>query len=216
MSLLSCAPDRSWTDTAIAGHRILSPACLPIPPPGRWCKNYFKNYALQTHKAIAGYPDSNRDVSTNSTIRATKKNPSTTRRKDSWSGRPGSNRPPRPWQGRALPNELLPQIKELLNLPYRHYLFPAAGRKNKAYAFFKKILDLLFIFWSVQAALLNRDINLFIPLGVQHITAAQCESYKTSYLQVEKKSWRGNPVVGKITILYFFKFFVFYRNIPFR
>ena len=30
------------------------------------------------------------------------------------SGRPGSNRPPRPWQGRALPNELLPRdIKEL-------------------------------------------------------------------------------------------------------
>ena len=26
------------------------------------------------------------------------------------SGRPGSNRPPRPWQGRALPNELLPQM----------------------------------------------------------------------------------------------------------
>ena len=30
---------------------------------------------------------------------------------DSWSGRPGSNRPPRPWQGRALPNELLPHVK---------------------------------------------------------------------------------------------------------
>ena len=28
-----------------------------------------------------------------------------------WSGRPGSNRPPRPWQGRALPNELLPHKK---------------------------------------------------------------------------------------------------------
>ena len=27
-----------------------------------------------------------------------------------WSGRPGSNRPPRPWQGRALPNELLPRL----------------------------------------------------------------------------------------------------------
>jgi hypothetical protein len=26
------------------------------------------------------------------------------------SGKPGSNRPPRPWQGRALPNELLPLI----------------------------------------------------------------------------------------------------------
>ncbi len=28
------------------------------------------------------------------------------------SGRPGSNWPPRPWQGRALPNELLPQFSE--------------------------------------------------------------------------------------------------------
>ena len=40
-----------------------------------------------------------------------KKNPNT--RFGLWSGRPGSNRPPRPWQGRALPNELLPLIKEL-------------------------------------------------------------------------------------------------------
>jgi hypothetical protein len=29
------------------------------------------------------------------------------------SGRPGSNRPPRPWQGRALPNELLPLFIQL-------------------------------------------------------------------------------------------------------
>lgn len=27
-----------------------------------------------------------------------------------WSGRPGSNRRPRPWQGRALPTELLPPL----------------------------------------------------------------------------------------------------------
>ena len=32
------------------------------------------------------------------------------------SGRPGSNRPPRPWQGRALPNELLPLINIHKNL----------------------------------------------------------------------------------------------------
>ena len=25
----------TWTRTAISGHRILSPACLPIPPPGQ-------------------------------------------------------------------------------------------------------------------------------------------------------------------------------------
>ena len=30
------------------------------------------------------------------------------------SERPGSNRPPRPWQGRALPNELLSQLKIVL------------------------------------------------------------------------------------------------------
>ena len=40
--------------------------------------------------------------------RAKKKNPPL--REEIWSGRPGSNRPPRPWQGRALPNELLPLI----------------------------------------------------------------------------------------------------------
>ena len=37
------------------------------------------------------------------------------------SGRPGSNRPPRPWQGRALPNELLPRYyKELF---YKELIF---------------------------------------------------------------------------------------------
>ncbi len=47
-------------------HRILSPACLPIPPPGQ-----FQN----------GNPK--------------------------WSERRDSNPRPRPWQGRALPAELL-------------------------------------------------------------------------------------------------------------
>ena len=39
-----------------------------------------------------------------------KKNPPPKRQEELLSGRPGSNRPPRPWQGRALPNELLPQL----------------------------------------------------------------------------------------------------------
>jgi hypothetical protein len=45
-------------------------------------------------------------VSTNSTTGAAIKNPVLEER-DSQSERPGSNWPPRPWQGRALPNELL-------------------------------------------------------------------------------------------------------------
>jgi hypothetical protein len=46
-------------------------------------------------------------VSTSSTTRVSKKNPDYVGTNPQ-SGRPGSNRPPRPWQGRALPNELLP------------------------------------------------------------------------------------------------------------
>ena len=49
-----------------------------------------------------------------------------------WSGRPGSNRPPRPWQGRALPNELLPHIKELVHRMQtkRHTRFLQDGKDN--------------------------------------------------------------------------------------
>ncbi len=54
-------------------------------------------------------------VSTNSTTRAAKKN-LPFGAGEVLSGRPGSNRPPRPWQGRALPNELLPLLKELFLL----------------------------------------------------------------------------------------------------
>src|SRR6476646_9761782 len=73
-------------------------------------------------------------VSTSFTTRAifSKKNP------PSWgnlSGRPGSNRPPRPWQGRALPNELLPHdhSKEL------------KGCKNNKCNFLKKNFESLFV-----------------------------------------------------------------------
>ena len=68
---------------AFSANRILSPACLPIPPPGWRCEN-------------------NPSINKKSTRKR--------RMEFFWSGRPGSNRPPRPWQGRALPNELLPQL----------------------------------------------------------------------------------------------------------
>ena len=32
---------------------------------------------------------------------------------DSWSGRPGSNRPPEAWKATALPNELLPLLMQI-------------------------------------------------------------------------------------------------------
>jgi hypothetical protein len=75
-----CASGGNRTRTGVAAHRILSPACLPVPPPRRLLKDL-------------------------------KKNPN--RNSGFLSERPGSNRPPRPWQGRALPNELLSLVQEL-------------------------------------------------------------------------------------------------------
>src|SRR6187431_1825021 len=80
-------------------------------------------------------------VSTSSTTGAIiqKKNPPA-KTDGLMSGRPGSNRPPRPWQGRALPNELLPliikPIKEL------------EGCKNKQRALLKKIFEPLICIWE--------------------------------------------------------------------
>ncbi len=61
-------PGRDLNPHASNRHWILSPTCLPIPPPGRTSM---------------------------------------------WSERRDSNPRPRPWQGRALPAELLSQVKEL-------------------------------------------------------------------------------------------------------
>lgn len=62
------------------GHRILSPACLPIPPPGR---------SLQPPGAAHRLPQ--------------------TPLKGDLSGKRDSNSRPQPWQGCALPTELFPQ-----------------------------------------------------------------------------------------------------------
>ncbi len=64
---------------SLNGNRILSPACLPVPPPEH---TQTKDRTILINKKLS-------------------------QKREFWSRRPGSNRPPRPWQGRALPNELL-------------------------------------------------------------------------------------------------------------
>jgi hypothetical protein len=85
------------------------------------------------------------------------------------SGRPGSNRPPRPWQGRALPNELLPLVfiknytagfqiflKSLIRIfwscatPYTYIgkLLPLVFIKNYTAGFQIFLKSLIRIFWS--------------------------------------------------------------------
>src|SRR6056300_1439003 len=69
---LLSAPGRDRTGTDITVHRILSPACLPIPPPG----------LNKKPSGVGGSSSERRD----------------------------SNPRPQPWQGCALPTELLSQL----------------------------------------------------------------------------------------------------------
>jgi hypothetical protein len=90
------------------------------------------------------------------------------------SGRPGSNRPPRPWQGRALPNELLPRdITDYTDyIPRNPRYKELKGCKNKHCFTPKKIFRGLFVFGRVQSIIRNRNIRLAcISFCIEHITA---------------------------------------------
>gem|GEM_PF-2024992 len=58
-----CAPGGNRTRTGVAAHRILSPACLPVPPPGRLFKDLKKNPSPKNgifgakDRARTGHPD---------------------------------------------------------------------------------------------------------------------------------------------------------------
>ena len=95
-------------------------------------------------------------VSTNSTTRAgdcfgrslaSQKKSLHQRRKDFQSERPGSNRPPRPWQGRALPNELLSHVLPDYRSDFILKNFGVA--KIGLRPFLKKFYDNLFVFGSI-------------------------------------------------------------------
>ena len=81
--MTSCAvryPGRDLNPHDRNGQRILSPSCLPIPPPGHIKKNLKKNLSQFT-------------------------------RGQSWSEKWDSNPRPQPWQGCALPTELLSRFQ---------------------------------------------------------------------------------------------------------
>jgi hypothetical protein len=80
------ARDGNRTRTA-KGREILSLLCLPISPPGRVCRLY-RRPDMKKGKATGAFPF------------------------EFWSGRRVSNSRPQPWQGCALPTELLPRILE--------------------------------------------------------------------------------------------------------
>ena len=81
----------------------------------------------------------------------------------SQSERPGSNRPPRPWQGRALPNELLPHI-------ILHKNFSGDGKSKQSIRIKNGIL---LVFRSIQRISGNNHLGFaFIPVRIQSIAGA--------------------------------------------
>ena len=83
-------PGRESNPHFLNENRILSPACLPVPPPGHLLLKIASQKDHLDSKQI------NLLVNRHVYLFV--------------SGRPSSNRLPQPWQGRALPNELLPLV----------------------------------------------------------------------------------------------------------
>ncbi len=87
-----CTRSGNRTRTRFRANRILSPACLPVPPSERGVLNLNKNSLLKEGLFIL-------------------------------SERRDSNSRPRPWQGRALPTELLSHINKILNVSSALFTF---------------------------------------------------------------------------------------------
>ena len=106
-------PERDLNPHNLIGHRILSPACLPIPPSGRPEIPAKSNTAIFS-KAASGSLHEKRDCP----FPEFKKKPDANDT-GNVSGKRGSNSRPQPWQGCALPAELLPRNR----IAKVHYFF---------------------------------------------------------------------------------------------
>ena len=130
------------------------------------------------------------------------------------SGKPGSNRPPRPWQGRALPNELLPHISisKLLLLVLLRPIF-YRDCKNKRYSFPTKIFYELFVLRGVQCV--ARHVHLgfaLVTMRVQAIATTQSNGQNAKYLQIKKEYRRIHPIISKVFCFGVFYFFCCFHN----
>jgi len=90
------------------------------------------------------------------------------------------------------------------------WAFPYGVAKIGHGPFSKKFYTYLFILGSVLAALLNRYIYFTVPLGGQHITAAEYKSYYAGYLQVKQEGRGRDPVVSEVFVLHFLEFLLIF------
>ena len=106
--------DRVWTATGILGGLFPTPPyhLRPVGVPSRRIQDILSIAAtgVLPSRRIPDFLSINegREKSWRDLFRAA----------DTWSGKPGSNRRPQPWQGCALPTELFPRIGTLPQRPY--------------------------------------------------------------------------------------------------
>ncbi len=116
--------NRTGTDVEVRG--ILSPLCLPISPPGllrSWRLTLLNGGGGRNRTGVDGFagrcittlPPRHKLIETSPVYDAKTENLTWTKkcrriRHKNWSGKRDSNSRPRPWQGRALPTELFPQL----------------------------------------------------------------------------------------------------------
>ncbi len=89
------------------------------------------------------------------------------KRKSNWSGLRGSNPPPRPWQGRALPNELNPQewcLRSELNQRHGDFQSPALPTElQRRDAFFISVL-----YYNSTNAVCQAFFSIFLKYFLAH------------------------------------------------
>ena len=116
------------------------------------------------------------------------------------SGRRDSNSRPRPWQGRALPAELLPLMLPGNSLKiYPLFIWEC---KNRGLNISAKYI-LLLVFGRVLAAFLHFYPWFRLEPGafVNIVAAAKNEGQQGEQLQVKKILGRGDPVGAKLFII---------------
>ena len=129
---------------------ILSPLCLPIPPPGQYIAKFWRLRSESNRRPRLCRPLHNHSATQPESyfISMITKN---------WSGKPGTNRRPIPWQGIALPTELFPQILFILifgNLWFGCAVFIKDAYCSRRYYCVnhntKILLVVIFLFWVMQ------------------------------------------------------------------
>ena len=125
------------------------------------------------------------------------------------SGRRGSNPRPQPWQGCALPTELLPHLsagastfsREMVPMKRRRRTILKNRAANLGTICLRQNFYKLFVLWRVVSICRNIHLGLaLIPVFVQAIATPNEKSYHAEYLQIKQENRRIDPATTEIAL----------------